>query len=66
MNTNQPISAAPTTLTDHLNNFWVYFGTGRFYVVDDNNSSSQQSYYGIKEPKTAGVMNYSALTTSSN
>ncbi len=64
MNTNQPISTAPTTLTDHLSNFWIYFGTGRFYVVDDNNSSSQQSYYGIKEPKSSGVMTNGAVTTS--
>lgn len=64
-NANQPISAAPTTLADHLKNFWVYFGTGRFFVVDDNASVTQQSYYGIKEPKTAGVMTNTTVAVSS-
>jgi type IV pilus assembly protein PilY1 len=62
-NANQPFSASPTTLTDHLNNFWVYAGTGRFFVVDDNNSSSVQGFYGIKEPKSSGVMTKAAVTT---
>ncbi|MEA2084912.1 MAG: hypothetical protein U9O82_11900 [Thermodesulfobacteriota bacterium] len=45
----QPITASPTVGTDG-NNFWVYFGTGRFFNADDKSDSSQQTYYGIKEP----------------
>jgi type IV pilus assembly protein PilY1 len=64
LNANQPISATPTTLTDFANNFWIYFGTGRFFVVDDNSSSLQQSYYGIKEPIADGVMTNAEVKTS--
>jgi type IV pilus assembly protein PilY1 len=36
---------------------WVFFGTGRFIVGTDAIDSSQQSFYGIKEPY-AGAPNY--------
>lgn len=49
--TAQPFSATPLTVRDRLGNFWVYSGTGRFYVVEDNFTTAQQSYYGIKEPQ---------------
>ncbi len=45
----QPITAAPSVGTDGYN-YWVYFGTGRFFDADDKADSTQQSYYGIKEP----------------
>ncbi|GAB4342366.1 MAG: hypothetical protein Kow0089_17370 [Desulfobulbaceae bacterium] len=45
----QPITAAPSVGTDG-HNFWVYFGTGRFYDAWDKTDVKQQSYYGIKEP----------------
>jgi type IV pilus assembly protein PilY1 len=32
---------------------WVYFGTGRFLVRDDADNIDQQSYYGLKEPRSA-------------
>jgi len=50
----QPITAAPNISRDAENNFWVYFGTGRFFDPDDKTDSSsndQQTYYGIKEPR---------------
>ncbi|MHB8791511.1 MAG: pilus assembly protein [Desulfobulbaceae bacterium] len=46
---NQPITAAASVGTDGYN-FWIYFGTGRFFDADDKTDSVQQSYYGIKEP----------------
>lgn len=48
----QPVMAAPSVGWDGLNtqNFWVFFGTGRFFGQDDKVDNSQQSYYGIKEP----------------
>jgi len=45
----QPITAAPSVGTDGYN-FWIYFGTGRFFDPDDKTDRQQQSYYGIKEP----------------
>jgi len=49
----QPITAAPTIGTDG-ENYWAYFGTGRFFDADDKtdgSSNAQQTYYGIKEPQ---------------
>ncbi|MGV1100355.1 hypothetical protein ACUUL3_13230 [Thiovibrio sp. JS02] len=48
-NAGQPIVAAPSVGSDG-NNYFVYFGTGRFYDRNDKDDTSQQSYYGIKEP----------------
>ena len=48
----QPIITAPTVGTDGLD-FWVYFGTGRFFDVKDKTdagSNATQSFYGIREP----------------
>ncbi|MCJ7603100.1 MAG: hypothetical protein MUO63_16575, partial [Desulfobulbaceae bacterium] len=45
----QPITASPSVGTDGKN-FWIYFGTGRFFDADDKTDDTQQSYYGIKEP----------------
>jgi type IV pilus assembly protein PilY1 len=53
----QPFSATPLTVRDRLGDYWIYSGTGRFYVVEDNFTTAQQSYYGIKEPKTNGYVN---------
>lgn len=49
--TTQPFSATPLTVRDRLGDYWVYSGTGRFYVVEDNFTTAQQSYYGVKEPQ---------------
>lgn len=45
----KPITAPPAVGTDGLN-FWIYFGTGRFFDANDKTDSSQQTYFGIKEP----------------
>jgi hypothetical protein len=48
----QPITTSPTVGTDGLD-FWVYFGTGRFFDPEDKTndySNSVQSFYGIREP----------------
>jgi type IV pilus assembly protein PilY1 len=47
-NANQPITAAPSVGTDRYN-YWIYFGTGRFFDAIDKPDSAQQSSYGIKE-----------------
>jgi len=46
---DQPITAAASVGTDNYN-FWIYFGTGRFFDADDKTDRTQQAYYGIKEP----------------
>jgi hypothetical protein len=45
----QPITSAASVGTDNFN-FWIYFGTGRFFDADDKTDRTQQAYYGIKEP----------------
>lgn len=62
--TTQPFSATPMTLRDRLGEFWVYSGTGRFYVVGDNFTNSKQAYYGVKEGQTAGVLSGATIATS--
>jgi len=47
-NAHQPITAAPSVGTDRYN-YWIYFGTGRFFDSIDKPDDAQQSYYGIKE-----------------
>ena len=56
----QPIVTAPTVGTDGRD-FWVYFGTGRFFDTDDKTdlgSNSVQNYYGIREPVECNMGNY--------
>ena len=53
MDVSQPISAAPTAGLDDDGRHWVFWGTGRFYTLDDKDDTDQQSFYGIKEPVNA-------------
>jgi type IV pilus assembly protein PilY1 len=46
----QPVSASPTIAMDWKKRTWVFFGTGRFVAYNDITDTSQQSFYGIKEP----------------
>ncbi len=47
----QPITAAPTVGLDPDGNNWVFFGTGRYFIRDDKNIVTPQTFYGIKEPR---------------
>ncbi|MDP0561290.1 MAG: PilC/PilY family type IV pilus protein [Candidatus Endonucleobacter sp. (ex Gigantidas childressi)] len=49
LRTEQPITAAPLTLSDG-NDYWIYIGTGRLLVNKDNKDKSVNSFYGVKEP----------------
>lgn len=48
-NAIQPITAAPAVGFDG-DNYWIYFGTGRFFDPDDKTDRQQQGFYGLKEP----------------
>ncbi|NLZ17261.1 MAG: hypothetical protein GX087_05955 [Desulfobulbaceae bacterium] len=48
-NAVQPITAAPAVGFDG-DNYWIYFGTGRFFDPDDKTDRQQQGFYGLKEP----------------
>lgn len=51
LSSNRPFSAAPLTYRSTSGERWVYAGTGRFLVDDDQLSSQQQYFFGIKEPE---------------
>ena len=53
IDTDQPITAAPAIGWDGHNS-WIYVGTGRFFDVQDKADTSQQAFYGIKEPLDCG------------
>jgi type IV pilus assembly protein PilY1 len=46
----QPITASPTASIDEHDNVWIYFGTGKFYDDVDKTDTTEQYFYGIKEP----------------
>jgi type IV pilus assembly protein PilY1 len=48
----QPVTAAPALAMDTLGRIWVFFGTGRYMTPADASDTSQQGYYGVKEPIT--------------
>lgn len=46
---HQPITAAPTVAVGFSKEVWVYFGTGRFFSVDDLSDTHTQSLYGVHD-----------------
>lgn len=50
-NADRPISAAPMTGMDRSRRNWVFFGTGRYFDVQDRLDTSTQSFFGVKEPQ---------------
>ncbi|MES2626787.1 MAG: PilC/PilY family type IV pilus protein, partial [Pseudomonadota bacterium] len=57
INMGQPVVAAPSiqqSISKKEN--WLLFGTGRLFTSVDNRSTTQQSFFGIKEPKTYSTM----------
>lgn len=55
--TNQPIVGRPSVGIDNFNNKWVYFGTGRYFVMADKTSTAIQTLYGIKDDGTGLAVN---------
>ncbi len=49
INVEDPVTAAPAVGWDGVN-YWVCFGTGRFFHAKEKLAIDQQAYYGIKEP----------------
>lgn len=58
-NPGKPVLVGPSVSKDSLNNFWVFFGTGRFLSSADKTNSDPQTFYGIKDAcwKTNTVAN---------
>ncbi len=47
----EPVTSAPAAAWDG-NNYWIYFGTGRFFNREDLKDTAEYSYFGIKEPRS--------------
>ncbi len=58
----EPVTAAPALTRDDANNFWVFFGTGRYYSIADKIDTDTQRFFGVKDP----VVNGSCIQTSVN
>ena len=54
---NQPVVAQPAVGIDNLSNKWVYFGTGRYYVMADKTSTAIQTLYGVKDDGSGAAVN---------
>ena len=57
LDAGKPITSSPTVGTDGTD-FWVYFGTGRFFHdldKEDSSSNALQTFYGIREPVADGT-----------
>jgi type IV pilus assembly protein PilY1 len=59
LNLGQPVSAAPAVAFDGRD-YWVYFGTGRFFIKGDKDTVAQQSFYGVKEQDRSGAFDLTA------
>ncbi|MDP2681571.1 MAG: PilC/PilY family type IV pilus protein [Deltaproteobacteria bacterium] len=78
INQGKPVLVGPSVSKDSLNNFWVFFGTGRFLASADKTNSDPQTFYGIKDacwktntttspcPASANPYLQTALLNSSN
>jgi len=45
-----PVTAAATAAFGTNNKLWIYFGTGRYFTSADATDTSQQRFYGLKDP----------------
>ena len=55
--TAQPIRGRPSfAYSKTAGNYWIYFGTGRYELMSDKTSTTQQYFFGLKEePDTDGA-----------
>ena len=49
IDTQAPVTGALSVGWDEAN-YWLYFGTGRFYATDDKKDDTVQRFFGVKEP----------------
>ena len=59
-----PITAGSTVTSDDTNNFWVYFGTGRFFAQTDKGNTDAQYFFGVKDPVANTTSCIETSTTS--
>ncbi len=49
IDTEAPVTGGLSVGWDY-SNFWIYFGTGRFFATDDKTDATDQRFFGVKEP----------------
>lgn len=49
LDAQSPVTGAPSIGWDGAN-YWIYFGTGRFYSVLDKTDATTNYFFGVKEP----------------
>lgn len=61
----QPFVSRPSVVTDQHGDNWIHAGTGRLFVLSDNESVEQQAFYGIIEPTDSnGDFTWATLATT--
>lgn len=64
IDTQAPVTGALSVGWDEAN-YWLYFGTGRFYATDDKKDDTVQRFFGVKEPlDTSCEMTWKEITWS--
>ncbi len=61
---DQPVLAQPVPAFDNLHNKWIFFGTGRYFTIDDKTSTATQSLYGIKDDGSGTVSDTNLVDVS--
>lgn len=60
-----PFVSRPSVVADQHSNSWVHAGSGRLFVLSDNESIEQQGFYGIIEPKdSSGDLTWVSVATT--
>ena len=57
MDVGKPLANRPLSVIDYKNNFWVFTGSGRFYVRSDSEAEIRNNIYvGLKERKSRDTL----------
>ncbi|MDJ0956325.1 MAG: hypothetical protein QNI91_05700 [Arenicellales bacterium] len=61
----EPFVSRPSVVVDQHGSNWVHAGTGRLFVLSDNENVEQQRFFGIIEPKDSnGDLTWATLNLS--
>ena len=65
MNVGRPITAKPTTVSNSDSERWIFAGTGRELTKADSRSTTQEYFFGVKEPTSGGSYTYDSVSFNS-
>jgi len=61
---NDPFTGPPRVAISAQGDYWVYAGSGRFFIADDGLSAPQHRYVGIKEPVSGGALTFDTVAVN--